>query len=52
MQERATRPHVGWDQLKWVYNPYTGAIMQKPWPWWGYWRMPGEQTIPGLPWTD
>ena len=47
MQERATRPT--WVGItNWVYNPYTGAIMQKPWPWWGYWRMPSEQNIPGL----
>ncbi len=52
MQERATRPFVGWEKMQWVNNGYTGAVMQKPWPWWGYWRMPGEQTIPGLPWTE
>ena len=52
MQERATRTYEGWDSMKWTLNPYTGAIMQTPWPWWGYWRMPGEQTIPGLPWSE
>ena len=52
MQERATRPLENWNQYKWVLNPYTGAMMQKPWPWWGYWRMPGEVTIPGLPWSE